>query len=254
MNAMRISQLADASGVPATTLRYYESAGLLPTERTPAGYRTYDQDALERLAFIGGAKHLGLALEEIAELLSVWQSGTCAQVKADLRPRITARLAEAETRGAELAAFTASLHSALEHLDSLPDRAEHCDPQCGFLRHRPASAKHPEIRVHQIGPAQAERRRTAPIACALDADELRQRAEQWREATAGATRTPIAEGVRLTVPAERIVALAALAAAEQRCCPFFDFRLHLAGPLVHLEARAPADAADLLDQLFAPAA
>jgi hypothetical protein len=52
---MRISQLADATGVPATTLRFYESAGLLPAERTAAGYRLYHQDAIERLAFIGAA-------------------------------------------------------------------------------------------------------------------------------------------------------------------------------------------------------
>ncbi|WP_244318556.1 MerR family DNA-binding transcriptional regulator [Streptomyces brevispora] len=51
---MRISQLAERSGVPATTLRFYETAGLLPAERTPAGYRLYGQDAVDRLAFIGG--------------------------------------------------------------------------------------------------------------------------------------------------------------------------------------------------------
>ncbi|WP_416316268.1 MerR family DNA-binding transcriptional regulator [Streptomyces sp. S584] len=36
---MRISQLAERSGVPATTLRFYEGVGLLPADRTPAGYR-----------------------------------------------------------------------------------------------------------------------------------------------------------------------------------------------------------------------
>ncbi|MEU6039649.1 MerR family transcriptional regulator [Actinomadura sp. NPDC047616] len=72
MTTMRISQLAARTGVPATTLRLYESAGLLPADRTPAGYRVYGQDAVERLAFIGVAKDLGLPLEEIAELLRVW--------------------------------------------------------------------------------------------------------------------------------------------------------------------------------------
>lgn len=50
MSTMRISQF----GVPATTLRFYETAGL-PAGRTPAGYRTYGADALERLAFITAA-------------------------------------------------------------------------------------------------------------------------------------------------------------------------------------------------------
>ena len=48
----------------ATTLRFYEGAGLLPG-RTPAGYRVYGEDAVERLGFIGAGKHLGLLLEEI---------------------------------------------------------------------------------------------------------------------------------------------------------------------------------------------
>ncbi|MGU3500710.1 MerR family DNA-binding transcriptional regulator [Mycobacterium sp. C31M] len=43
MTDMRISQLAARSGVPATTLRYYESAGLLRAGRTAAGYRIYDE-------------------------------------------------------------------------------------------------------------------------------------------------------------------------------------------------------------------
>jgi hypothetical protein len=47
-------------------------------------------------------------------------------------------------------------------------------------------------------------------------------------------------------------AVAGLAAAEQDCCPFLDFRLHLDGPVLHLEVRAPSDAADLLAALFTP--
>ncbi|MFB6517367.1 MerR family transcriptional regulator [Streptomyces sp. NPDC056401] len=123
---MRISQLAARSGVPATTLRFYETAGLLPAERTPAGYRLYGEDAVDRLAFISAAKHLGLPLEEVAELLGVWQARAC--------PRIE----EAERRAAELAAFTASLHQAVEHLDALPDREDRCDPRCAFLTRVPA--------------------------------------------------------------------------------------------------------------------
>ncbi|WP_225900821.1 MULTISPECIES: MerR family transcriptional regulator [unclassified Streptomyces] len=95
---MRNSQLAERCGVPATTLRFYEGAGLLPAGRTASGYRVYGEDAVERLAFIGAAKHLGLPLEEIGELLAVWEAGACADVKADLRPRIAARLGEAEGR------------------------------------------------------------------------------------------------------------------------------------------------------------
>ncbi len=129
---MRISQLAERSGVPASTLRFYETAGLLPAGRTASGYRVYGPEATQRLAFIGAAKQLGLPLGEIAELLGTWQRGSCTEVKAGLRPRIAARLQEAAERAAQLAAFTASLRRALQQLDELPDRAGRCDPECGF--------------------------------------------------------------------------------------------------------------------------
>jgi DNA-binding transcriptional MerR regulator len=47
---MRISQLAERSGVPATTLRFYENAGLISAERTPSGYRSFGDEAMHRLA------------------------------------------------------------------------------------------------------------------------------------------------------------------------------------------------------------
>lgn len=59
-------------------------------------------------------------------------------------------------------------------------------------------------------------------------------------------------GLRLTLPADRTVRIAGPAAAEQRCCPFFDFRLHLDGPVLHLEVRAPAEGRTLLAGLFGP--
>ncbi|MFD5317533.1 MerR family transcriptional regulator [Streptomyces sp. NPDC127098] len=266
MDTMRISQLAERSGVPATTLRFYETAGLLPASRTASGYRLYGEDAVERLAFIGAAKHLGLALEEIAELLGVWESGACTEVKADLRPRIAARLAAAEERATELAAFTATLRAALAHLDALPDRTGRCDPQCGFLTPAQPAAR-PDAVGQRPGPVEvalvpsrraaeeeAERWRTAPVACSLTGGQKAERVAAWRQALAGARRREIPEGLRLTVPAGRASAVAGLVAAEQGCCALFDFRLHLDGPDLHLEVRAPAEGAGLLAELFGQAA
>lgn len=236
MSTYRISQLAERTGVPATTLRFYEAEGLLPAARTASGYRVYGEGAVERLAFIGTAKHLGLPLEEIAELLPVWESGTCAEVRADLIPRVAARTDQAERRVAELAHFAASLRRALDDLDALPERTSRCDAECVAV---PAAAV----------PA-AERWRTAPVACSLTAGDVGERAARWRRLLDGAGHEPIAGGVRLALPVERAAAVAELAAAEQECCPFFDFRIHLDGPLLRLEVRAPADGAGLLAELF----
>lgn len=239
MTPMRISQLAERSGVPATTLRFYESCGLLPAGRSDSGYRLYGEEAVRRLAFIDAGKHLGLPLEEIGELLAVWEAGACSAVKADLRPRVASRLAEAELRAAELAAFTATLHGALEHLDALPDSAEPCTPQCAFLASPPTQT--------DVG-----RWRTAPVACTLTGDGMRERAAQWHRVLDGAQHTEIPDGLRLTVPVDRAAAVAGLATEEQQCCPFFDFRLHLDGPNLHLEIRAGEGGGELLADLFAP--
>ena len=223
MASLRISQLAGLSGVPATTLRFYESAGLLPAERTAAGYRVYGEQAVDRLTFITSAKHLGLPLEEIAELLAVWEAGSCAQVRADLRPRIADRIADAGGRIAELQALTASLHRALEHLDALPDRTGPCDPECGFLA--PATSTSPVVPL-TLSPNRvavgAQRWRTAPVACSLTPEVLGERTAQWHRLLDGAPHESIPDGVRLTLPVERAGPVAALAAAEQQCCPFLD--------------------------------
>lgn len=234
---MRISQLAERSGVPATTLRFYETCGLLPADRSDAGYRLYGEEAVRRLAFIDAGKHLGLPLEEIGELLEVWETGACSAVKAELRPRIVNRLAEAELRAAETSAFATTLRGALQHLDALPDSAEPCTPQCAFLAATPTRSEE-------------EHWRTAPVACTLTGDGMRERAEQWHLVLDGAQRAAIPEGIRLTVPAERAAAVAGLAADEQQCCPFFDFRLHLDGPELHLEVRTAEVGAQLLADLF----
>ncbi|GAA2133895.1 MerR family transcriptional regulator [Actinomadura napierensis] len=238
--------------MPATTLRFYETAGLLPAGRTPAGYRVYDEMAFERLSFIGAAKRLGLPLEEIAELLQVWEDGSCAQVRADLRPRLACRIAEAEQRAVETAEFIATLRGAANHLDALPEREGRCDPQCGFLDPEATGSKAPlSVAAHRAGQdAEDEAWRTAPVACSLNSEDMQKRAAQWRVLLRGATCERISDGVRLSMPAERAGRVAELAAAEQQCCPFFDFRLHLAGGMVRLEVRAPSDAAGLLDELF----
>lgn len=256
---MRISQLAERSGVPATTLRFYESRGLLPADRSAAGYRVYDEDSVRRLAFIDAAKHLGLPLGEIAELLAVWQSGLCAQVKADLRPRVAKRLAEVARRVDELARLSSVLHGALDHLDVLPDREDPCGPECALPGPGSAPigsstvADMPLFADREAAEADAERWRSAPVVCTLSGSDARERVAHWRNVLDGATRAAIPDGLRLTVPSDRAAVVAALAAEEQRCCAFFDFRMYFDGPCLHLEVRVPAAGAALLEGLFAEA-
>lgn len=251
MTTMRISELAERVGMPATTLRFYETAGLLSPDRTAAGYRVYDEEAVDRLQFIRAAKHLGLPLDEVAELVAVWQSGACVDVKESLRPRLVARLADAEVRAAELASFITTLQRAQQRLGSLPDRTGRCDPACGFLS--PTASPVGEQQLDKAAPAGEERWRNAPVACSLGGGDHAERLSQWQGLVGGAPRQPIPDGLRFIVPADRAGDLAALAAAEQQCCPFLDFQLRFDGPQLVLDVRAPAEASDVLADLFTPA-
>lgn len=69
-------------------------------------------------------------------------------------------------------------------------------------------------------------------------------------------RETVPDGLSLTFPAEPALTLkiARLAMAEQECCAFFDFNLHLSPAAVVLTVRAPQTGAALLADLFgAPA-
>ncbi|UAL31257.1 MerR family transcriptional regulator [Nocardioides rotundus] len=66
---MRIGELADASGVSARSLRYYEEIGLIRSERTPGGWRDFDEATVERVVMIQHLFAAGLCSATIDELL-----------------------------------------------------------------------------------------------------------------------------------------------------------------------------------------
>jgi DNA-binding transcriptional MerR regulator len=64
--ALTVSQLARRVGLSPDAVRYYERVGLLPPPaRTAAGYRAYQEAAVDRLRLVTGARRLGLRLREI---------------------------------------------------------------------------------------------------------------------------------------------------------------------------------------------
>ena len=68
---MTVKQVSELTGVSIRTLRYYDSIGLLsPSVRTEAGYRLYDDTAMERLQQILLFRELGFPLADIVRILS----------------------------------------------------------------------------------------------------------------------------------------------------------------------------------------
>ena len=133
---LKIKQVADATGFTTATLRSYEQIGLLPeATRTAAGYRTYDQRALDRLAFINRAKQLGCTLEEIAGLTTVWDGGQCGPIQDQLRELVAAKITAAQEQIGDLMTFAAELQQAAVALERhRPDGA--CDAECGCVTAR----------------------------------------------------------------------------------------------------------------------
>ena len=73
---MRISELAQLSGVETKTIRYYESIELLPSPpRQSNRYRVYDEQDVDRLRLVAGARRLDFSLAEIREILDLRDQG-----------------------------------------------------------------------------------------------------------------------------------------------------------------------------------
>jgi len=119
---MQIGNVAEKSGVPAKTIRYYESVGLIDAaRRTASGYRTYDERDVETLKFIQRARSLGFPVADVADLLTLWRDRgrQSAQVKA-LAER---HLAEMDRKIAELRGMRQTLEHLVErcHGDDRPE-------------------------------------------------------------------------------------------------------------------------------------
>ena len=89
---MQIGDLVAQSGVPAKTIRYYESIGLLPPPaRAANNYRRYQPTDVERLHFIASSRSLGIRLGDIAEILAARDQGIapCDRVLGVLAERLS---------------------------------------------------------------------------------------------------------------------------------------------------------------------
>jgi len=121
-NPMNIGEAAKASGVSAKMIRHYESVGLFPqATRTDSGYRQYTDKEIGTLRFIRQSRDLGFSIEQIRELLGLWQNRrrSSRQVKALAQ----AHIEELDAKLKELQAMKATLAHLVHccHGDDRPD-------------------------------------------------------------------------------------------------------------------------------------
>ncbi|MEC3861371.1 Cu(I)-responsive transcriptional regulator [Mesobacterium sp. TK19101] len=70
---MNIGQVAERSGLPAKTIRYYEDIGLITPQRLSNGYRSFQESDLHKLAFLGRARALGFSIEDCRALMALYE-------------------------------------------------------------------------------------------------------------------------------------------------------------------------------------
>lgn len=136
---MKIGQISAASGVSQRMIRHYEKIGLIPqASRRESGYRDYDERDLHTLHFIGRARDLGFPIEDIRQLLQLWQDRS--RSSADVKALALARAEELGRKARQLEQMRATLQS-LAQACSGDDR-----PDCPILagiEGSEASAKSP---------------------------------------------------------------------------------------------------------------
>ncbi len=89
---MNIGEVAERSGIPPKTIRYYEEIGLVRPQRSRNGYRAFRETDLHKLAFLGRARALGFSIEDCRTLLGLYEDEAreSAQVKAIAEEHLSA--------------------------------------------------------------------------------------------------------------------------------------------------------------------
>jgi MerR family transcriptional regulator, copper efflux regulator len=206
VKGLRVSELAEQAGVPASTVRFYERSGLLsPARRARNGYRVFDESALDELVFVQRAKGIGMSLEDIADLVAAWPTGKCQSLQARLRAYLTRRIGEVHGQQAELGAFERQLQTVLGRLSAHDPGPEQCGRGC-----------YCEADFDLTGQETAPG--GGPAGCSPGSDGLAGRVGQWQELAAAATSVDhTSDSIRLVLPPGMLASVAELCAAETAC-------------------------------------
>lgn len=133
---LSVGEVAQRSGVPVSTLHFYEAKGLICSERAPSNHRRYARDVLRRVAFIRVAQRVGIALADISEALATLPASE-APSRADW-----ARLS---------AGWRAELDERMAQLKKLRDTLDDCIG-CGCLSIDRCRLRNPADRLATKGP------------------------------------------------------------------------------------------------------
>ncbi|MBD3765391.1 MAG: Cu(I)-responsive transcriptional regulator [Rhodobacterales bacterium] len=123
---MNISEVAQAAGLPAKTIRYYEEIGLIRPLRGANGYRRFRDSDVHKLAFLARARSLGFSIEDCRRLIELYEDR--GRASADVKALAESHLAQIDAKIAELRAMRHTL------ADLVAACAGDARPDCPILR------------------------------------------------------------------------------------------------------------------------
>lgn len=130
---MRISELAQRTGVTTHALRHYERLGLLAPPRTAGGYRDYPESARREVIFIAMSRQIGFSLQQIGERLPAYRAGRLGF--DEMVQAMRERIAQIDS---EIVALQAQRRRAADHIDWLREQKRQWQ-----ARRRQAAARKP---------------------------------------------------------------------------------------------------------------
>ena len=123
---MTIKDVAHRTGLPPKTIRYYEDIGLIHPTRAANGYRSFSEEDVHKLTFVGRARALGFSIAECRDLLDLYDDKSRAS--ADVRAIAARHLADIQQKIDALA----QMRDTLAHL--VDACAGDDRPDCPILR------------------------------------------------------------------------------------------------------------------------
>lgn len=141
MRNLDIAEVAERSGVPPSTLRFYEEKGLIRSVGRRGLRRTFDPGVLQRLGLIAMGRAAGFSLEEIARMFA-----------PDGRPRIDRQ---------KLAAKAEELDQTIRELTVMRDGLRHA-ARCTAPSHMECPKFRRMLRAAASGAFGTRKRKTPP--------------------------------------------------------------------------------------------
>ncbi|WP_329396255.1 MerR family transcriptional regulator [Streptomyces melanogenes] len=116
---MRIGELSERTGTPRRLLRYYEEQGLIAAERTPNGYREYDEFYVDRVMQIRGLLDAGLPTRIIKQILPCLDKPRVIHFSDATPEMITTLELQRDRMTARIQCLTRNRDAVAEYLDAV---------------------------------------------------------------------------------------------------------------------------------------